>query len=75
MGDVGEIHVIGSWNGWQRGVHTMHNWGSYYWLDIDLAPGRYEYAFLSDSGRIMPENIGETIDDGFGGVNALAVVE
>lgn len=75
MGGAGEIQVIGSWNNWQRGVHTMQHWGSYYWLDLDLPPGRHEYAFSSDVGRIMPENIAETIEDGFGGVNAVAVVE
>lgn len=75
MGDAGEIHVIGSWNNWQKAAHTMRRWGSYYWLDLDLPPGRHEYIFSSESGRIMPENIAETIEDGFGGVNAVAVVE
>lgn len=75
MSGAGEIHVIGSWNNWQKEVHTMHHWGSYYWLDLDLPPGRHEYIFSGDAGRIMPENIAETIEDGFGGINAVAVVE
>lgn len=75
MNDAGEIQVIGSWNGWQKGVHNLRRWGTYYWLDLDLPPGRHEYIFMTSAGRIMPENIAETIEDGMGGVNAVAVVE
>ena len=74
MENAGEITLIGSWNGWQSGVHKMHSWGSYYWLDVDLGPGRYEYVFISTGKRVLPQNAGETMDDGFGGVNAVAVI-
>lgn len=75
MEAAGEIKLIGSWNSWDKNAHTMQRWGSYYWLDVDVAPGRHEYFFMSDKGRFLPQNTGETIEDGFGGVNAVAVIE
>jgi hypothetical protein len=75
MENAGEIKLIGSWNGWDAAAHTLHRWGSYYWLDVDLERGRYEYFFKNTQGRFLPPNTLETIDDGFGGVNAVAVIE
>lgn len=75
MENAGDIRIIGSWNGWKADAHTMHRWGSYYWLDIDIERGRYEYFFESAKGRLLPPNTLETIDDGFGGLNAVAVIE
>lgn len=75
MNNAGEIKLVGSWNGWDTSAHTMHRWGSYYWLDVELERGRYEYFFTSAQGRFLPPNAIENIDDGFGGVNAVAVIE
>jgi 1,4-alpha-glucan branching enzyme len=75
IANAGGIEVIGSWNQWRHGEHKMHSWGTYYWLNIDLPPGRYEYIFMSPDGRINPPAGFETISDGFGGVNAVAVIE
>jgi hypothetical protein len=75
MEGAGEVKLIGSWNNWDADAHSLHRWGSYYWLDVDITAGRYEYFFLSTTGRILPQNTGETVDDGFGGLNAVAVVE
>lgn len=75
MENAGEITLVGSWNGWDATAHKLHRWGSYYWLDVDLERGRYEFFFKNANGRFVPANAGETIDDGFGGVNAVAVAE
>jgi Carbohydrate-binding module 48 (Isoamylase N-terminal domain) len=75
MENAGEITLIGSWNGWDSEAHKLHRWGSYYWLDVDLEPGRYEYTFKNQTGRFLPLTAREKIDDGFGGVNAVAVIE
>lgn len=74
MKNAKEIKLVGSWNNWNTDAHTLHKWGSYYWLDIELARGRYEYFFQTSSGRFVPANAQETIDDGFGSRNAVAVI-
>ena len=43
---------------------------------IPLRPGRYEYKFLVDGSKWIPDPANrETIDDGFGWLNSIVVVE
>ena len=47
-----------------------------YWTAIiPLAPGRYQYKYVLDSGRVWsPDNNTEQVDDGYGGKNSIIIV-
>ncbi len=47
-----------------------------YWtVTIPLAPGRYQYKYVLDAGRVwQPDPNTEHVDDGFGGYNSIIVV-
>lgn len=50
--------------------------GTGYWTTvIPLAPGRYQYKYVLDSGRVWSADPNtEHVDDGFGGHNSIIVV-
>jgi hypothetical protein len=71
------VAVIGSFNDWQAQGYEMQpteeqqNWV----LDLQLPAGRYEYAFLVDGQRIVPDPRARFYqDDGFGNQNGVLII-
>ncbi len=75
--DAKSVAVIGSFNGWQAQKCELRSVnGEPYWtLTLLLPSGRYEYAFLVDGEKIVPDpGAGLREDDGFGSQNAILLI-
>ena len=69
------FEVTGSWNQWQRGQHRMIQIGDYYYVEIALPRGTYEYVFINEKNEsFLPPHIEAKVDDGFGGFNGVVYV-
>lgn len=71
------VAVIGSFNGWQAEQCELRTLdGEARWTVTLLLPsGRYEYAFLVDGKKIIPDpGAGLHEEDGFGNQNAILLV-
>ena len=71
------VAVIGSFNGWQpQGCELTSVNGEPHWtIQLLLPTGRYEYAFVVDGEKIIPDpGAGLREDDGFGNQNAILFV-
>jgi 1,4-alpha-glucan branching enzyme len=69
------VSLAGEFNGWDQAADPMVKQadGSFR-IVKKLAPGRYAYKFVVD-GQWKPDpSAKETVDDGFGGTNSVAVV-
>jgi 1,4-alpha-glucan branching enzyme len=70
--DATSVHVSGDFNRWSAKSHSLTPAGDGWWnIDLDLSPGIYQYRFLVDGVWIPPTDAEITIDDGFGGKNAI----
>ncbi len=75
--DAQHVRVVGSFNDWHTRGYEMHREeGTESWtLTVRLPKGRYEYAFVVDDGKIIPDpSAGFYQDDGFGHRNAVLIV-
>jgi hypothetical protein len=71
------VAVIGSFNGWQpQNCELKSVGGEAHWtVTLELPAGRYEYAFVVDGEKIIPDpGAGLREDDGFGNQNAILFV-
>jgi hypothetical protein len=71
------VQVVGTFNDWHaRGYEMRREEGKESWtLTVRLPRGRYEYAFMVDGGKIVPDpGAGFYQDDGFGNRNAVLIV-
>ena len=71
------VAVIGTFNGWKSKGHEMHfdpekrSWS----LTVRLPEGRYEYAFLVDGEKILPDPDALFYqEDGFGNENSVMIL-
>jgi 1,4-alpha-glucan branching enzyme len=70
-----EVSIVGDFNGWDPAAHPLARGNDGWWTrDLDLPPGTYQYLVAVDGQLRLPETAPETIDDGFGGRNALVRV-
>ena len=76
-GEAQSVSVIGSFNNWHAQGYEMKkatdqtSWS----LVLNLPAGRYEYAFVVDGGKIVPDPGADFYqDDGFGSRNAVMIV-
>ena len=68
------VAVVGTFNGWKpRGYEMQFNSEKKIWsLTVRLPEGRYEYAFLVDGQRVLPDPEASLYqDDGFGNENSV----
>jgi Glycogen recognition site of AMP-activated protein kinase len=78
--NIAEAHavaVVGTFNGWQpRGYEMQFNREKKIWsLTVRLPEGRYEYAFLVDGQRVLPDPEASLYqDDGFGNENSVMIL-
>ena len=69
------VRVSGSFNQWDPlGVALTALADSTWSLDLDLAPGRYEYRLLVDGEWADVPGASESVQNPFGGRNAVLVV-
>lgn len=69
-----DVSVIGSFNGWEPGRHEMRfdKEKNEWILTIKLPPGQYEYAFMINGEKIIPDpKAAFTRFDGFGSRNSV----
>ena len=74
--DARQVFLAGTFNRWDPSSHALTGPdGKGTWsLALALAPGRYEYLFVIDGTRWVPDPAASTADDGFGGRNSVVVV-
>lgn len=71
------VNIVGDFNNWSMTADPMYDReGDGWWsLRLPLDPGRYEYKFLVDGDKWIPDPANaDTSDDGFGGLNSIVVV-
>ena len=75
-GEGGTVAVAGEFNAWNTSADPLTKQADGSWkLVKKLSPGRYAYKFVIDGGTWKEDPTAtETIDDGFGGKNAVMVV-
>ncbi len=77
MPEAQSVAVVGSFNDWSaKGYEMQMNREQNVWtVTLWLPEGRYEYAFVLDESKIIPDPGAEFLqDDGFGNQNAVLVV-
>jgi hypothetical protein len=66
--------VAGDFNAWTPA--SMRRSGDAWIVTLPIAPGTYHYAFRHADGTwFLPSSVHGRVDDGFGGVSALLIVE
>lgn len=86
-----DVWLAGEFNNWAAGLTdprypdraleeggvielTMDDSG-FWTVTIPLSPGRYQYKYVIDEGRVWREDYNtETVPDGFGGNNSIIIV-
>ena len=69
------VRVAGSFNNWDPLGVPLNARGDGTWsLDLELAPGRHEYRLLVDDEWADVPGASETVENSFGGRNAVLVV-
>jgi hypothetical protein len=68
------VQLIGSFNQWRPGIHvmTVDRRAGRWIIQVALAPGRHEYAFLVDGARVVADPLAPFSQaDGFGSRNSV----
>ena len=77
LSGVHSVAVIGSFNEWHPNGYEMHQNGqNQSWsIQLQLPPGRYEYAFLVDGQKVIADPQAPFYqDDGFGNQNGVLIL-
>jgi len=76
VGAASSVNVAGEFNAWSTSADALTKQTDGSWsITKKLAPGRYAYKFVVDGGTWKEDpSAKETVDDGFGGKNAIMVV-
>jgi 1,4-alpha-glucan branching enzyme len=71
------VCVVGSFNAWAMGADPLVNMGAGDWkATLRLPKGMHQYMYVVDGKAWVPDpNAHRTLEDGFGRINALLVVE
>jgi 1,4-alpha-glucan branching enzyme len=74
--EVKQVCLVGSFNDWAAGSQCLSRTGDKWILQVFLAPGRYQYAFMVD-GKTWREDPGAVLSEesGFGTRNSVLIVE
>ena len=71
-----EVFLAGEFNGWNTRATTMRKDENGMWkTTIPLAPGRYEYRFLSDGNWENDRSCSGCVSNSFGSLNCVKMVE
>ena len=71
------VCIVGSFNAWTTGANPLFNVGGGFWKGtLRLPKGTYQYMFVVDGKTWVPDpKANLTLEDGFGRINALLVVD
>lgn len=72
------VQLVGTFSGWMPEAYPLKGPDAVgYWvININLPPGRHEYAFLVNGSRLVPDDDGEVLrPDGYGLQNSLLFVD
>lgn len=72
-----QVQLVGTFSDWMPGVFRLKGPDALgYWaIEIKLPPGRYEYTFLVNGSRLVPDDDGEARRaDGFGQENSVLLL-
>ena len=75
--EASSVHVTGDFLSWSReGIELEDPRGTGVWTaDVSLPPGVYQYTFVIDGSRWIPDPTAlSQVDDGFGQVNSVVIV-
>ncbi|MFH1319442.1 MAG: glycogen-binding domain-containing protein [Bacteroidota bacterium] len=72
--DAKTVALAGNFNDWEKESLFLKSKKGLWKLKIKLPRGKYEYVYIIDGKKIMPDSTKENIPDGFGGVNSLLEV-
>lgn len=75
---VHKVAVVGDFNNWSTNADLMYDHeGKGLWsITLPLKPGRYEYKFLVDGEKWMPDlGNSKRVKDGFGAFNSIVEVK
>lgn len=74
---AGRVAVVGDFNRWDAGKDILEGPDEQgVWSKVILLPeGRYEYLFLVDKKKWVPDPAALTSDDGLGGTNSVILVQ
>lgn len=73
--DAHRVYLVGDFNGWNRSSHPLRRMADGRWsLDSELPPGIHQVRLWVDGRWVLPRELERTVDDGFGGRNAVLVV-
>jgi 1,4-alpha-glucan branching enzyme len=73
-----KVNIVGDFNNWSTTADPLYDKeGDGRWtIHLPLKHGRYEYKFLVDNEKWQPDPMNPNdVDDGFGGLNSVLVVE
>ena len=73
-----QVELVGTFSDWTPGAFILKgpDPAGYWAILIKLPPGRYEYVFLINGSRLVPDDDGEALrPDGFGNENSLLLVK
>lgn len=75
--EIERINLFGSFNGWNRENHLMHDEDNdgIHEISISLDPGRYEYKFFIDGEELVDPLNPDQVPNGFGGWNSVISVK
>jgi 1,4-alpha-glucan branching enzyme len=65
------VSVVGTFNNWDTKATPMQKDGPNWKASIPLAPGRYEYRFVSDGQWLSDPNAKESVGNDFGSTNSV----
>ena len=72
-----QVDLVGTFAGWKAGELPLKGPDAvgYWTIAMKLVPGRYEYEFLVNGTRFVPDDDGEVLHpDGFGRENSVLVI-
>lgn len=71
-----EVFIAGEFNNWDEGANRLKKDKNGIWkITLSLAPGRYEYRFLSDGKWENGSSCSGCVPNKFGSLNCVRIVE
>ncbi|HZA82775.1 MAG TPA: isoamylase early set domain-containing protein [Actinomycetes bacterium] len=71
--DVGQVSVVGDWNGWDPLAHPLRR-RSNATVSVKLGPGAHAFRYLADGGRWLDERDASVEPDSHGTTRSVVVV-
>ena len=76
MPEAESVSIAGDFNGWDASNAKLIKKNGVWTATIKVKPGRYQYAFVVNEGKWLPDpNALKFVDSGFGGKNSIIEVD